>query len=203
MNDRCKTPRCSLAVVSTAGKLLGSVTSRTTFPSISDSSSPCRFRNASRYRSSRVCRSPSGSVTATLSRALRVGGLFGRAILLAVHLSRLLCPLLLLELFLDLLRNPPDVRLGGRRHALALEDVCALERPYTLEARGLALAYLRVLPLGEVLEELAVLGDERGPGPLVAELLVALCLFLERHDPEDKSLGPRRTTRHVDVHRDH
>src|SRR3712207_77719 len=124
MNERCTIPRCSFAVVSTAGKIPGSISSRTTFPSISDSSSPCRFRNPSRYRSSRVCRSSSGSVTAILGRAPRVGGLFRRAVFLAVRLGgRLFCPLLLLELLLDLLWDPTDICLGGGRHTLALKDV--------------------------------------------------------------------------------
>ena len=49
----------------------------------------------------------------------------------------------------------------------------------------------------------AVLVDERGAGPLVADLLVALYLLLERHDAEDERLGTRRTSWHVHVHRDH
>src|SRR5918994_4986949 len=186
MNARCSIPRDSRAVVSTAGTIPGSTTSCTVFPTTSDSPSPCRFLRPSRYRSSLLFRSPSGSVTAILSGSLVVGGFFGRAVLLAVCFgSGLLGLLLLLELLLDLLGDPAHIRLGGGRHALALEDVGTLERPYTLEARSLALAYLRVLPLGEVLEELAVLGNERGPGPLVADLLVTLYLFLQGHDSED------------------
>src|SRR5919107_6005034 len=86
INERCKTPSRSFAVVSTAGRIPGSTTSRTTLPSISDSSSPCRFRNPSRYCSNLLFRSPSGRVTAILGRPLRVGGLLGRAVLLAVRL---------------------------------------------------------------------------------------------------------------------
>src|SRR5215210_554875 len=203
INERCKTPSRSFAVASTAGNTPGSTTSRTTFPSISDSSSPCRFRNPSRYRSSLVFRSPSGSVAAILGGPLRVGGLFRRTILLAPFGGSLLGLLLLLELLLDLLRDPADVRLGGRRHALTFEDVSALERPYVLETRRLTLADVRVLALGEVLQDLAVLGDERGTRPLVADLLVALDLLLKRHNPEDQGFRTRRTPWHVDVDRDH
>src|SRR5215212_2812277 len=115
----------------------------------------------------------------------------------AVRLSRLSG--LLLEPLLHLGRNPTDVRLGGRRHASTLEDVGALERSYPFEAGRLALADPRVLTLGQVLVDRAVLVDEGWAGPLVTHLLVALYLLLERHDPEDKRLGPRRATRHVHV----
>src|ERR671921_2343743 len=111
INERCKTPSRSFAVVSTAGRIPGSTTSRTTLPSISDSSSPCRFRNPSRYCSNLLFRSPSGSVTAILSCPLRVGRLLGGAVLLAVRLGLRLNGgffgfLLFLELLLHFLRDP-------------------------------------------------------------------------------------------------
>src|SRR5918997_3248698 len=115
INERCKIPSRSFAVLSTAGRSPGSTTSRTTLPSISDSSSPCRFRNPSRYCSNLLFRSPSGSVTAILGRTLRVGRLLGGAVLLTVRLGLrlggLLGLLLFLELLLDFLRYPTDVRL--------------------------------------------------------------------------------------------
>src|SRR5215210_6366792 len=205
MNERCRTPKVSLAVVSTAGTDSGSTTTLTTSPSISDSSSPWRLRNPSRYPSRRSCRSPSGNVTATSGRPLWIGGLLGGAVLLgglglaAVLPIGLLGPLLLLELLLDLLRDPADVGLGGGRHAFALEDVGALEGLYALEARGLALADLLVLPLREVLHDVALFVHEGRSRLLVADLPVALDLFLERHDAEHERLGPGRTPRYVDV----
>src|SRR5918997_3364403 len=116
INERCKTPRRSFAVLSTAGRMPGSTTSRTKLPSTSDSSSPCRFRNPSRYCSNLLFRSPSGRVTAILGCPLRVGGLLGGAVLLAVCLGLrlgggLLGFLLFLELLLDFLRDPTYVRL--------------------------------------------------------------------------------------------
>src|SRR5215212_1583932 len=101
----------------------------------------------------------------------------------AVRLSRLSG--LLLEPLLHLGRDPTDVRLGGRRHASTLEDVGTLERSYAFEAGRLALADLRVLTLGQVLVDGTVFVYERGAGPLVTYLLVALYLLLERHDSED------------------
>ena len=56
---------------------------------------------------------------------------------------------------------------------------------------------------GQILLDGSVLVHESGARPLVADLLVALYLLLERHDPEDKRLGTRRTSRHVDVHWNH
>src|SRR3712207_2961953 len=62
---------------------------------------------------------------------------------------------------------------------------------------------LPIFPLGEVLHDVAVVVHERRTRPLVADLLVALDLFLERHDPEDQSLRPRRASGDVDVDGDH
>src|SRR5688500_11280162 len=107
------------------------------------------------------------------------------------------------EPLLHLGRDPANVRLGAGRHAGTFEDVGALERSNPFEAGRLARADLRVLALGQVLADGAVLVDEGGTGPLVSYLLVALYLLLERHDPEDKRLGSRRTTRHVHVDRYH
>src|SRR4028119_2245908 len=78
-----------------------------------------------------------------LCRSLRISGLLGGAVLLAVGLGggrrgpafggflfgRLLRLGLLLELLLDVGRDPTDVRLGGGRHARALEDVGSIWWP--------------------------------------------------------------------------
>src|SRR5215210_119694 len=137
-----------------------------------------------------------------LGGSLRVGGLLRGAVLLAVRrrlLGGLLLLRLLLELLLDLRGDPADVRLGGGRHTSTLEDVGAFEWPYPFEAGSLALANPRVFTLGQVLVDGTVFVYERGPRPVVADLLVALYLLLERHDPEDERLWTRRTTWHVDI----
>src|SRR5215207_2856180 len=126
------------------------------------------------------------------------------SVLLAIGPAAGLCCLsgsgFFLEPLFDLGWDPADVRLGGGRHASALEDVGALERSYPFQAGSLARADLRVLALGQVLVDRAVFVDEGGAGPLVTYLLVALYLLLERHDPEYKRLGSRRASRHVDVY---
>src|SRR5215207_8013945 len=185
INERCKTARLSRAVARTSGRMLGSTTSRTTFPSTADSPSPCRLRKPLRYRSSRLCRSPSGSVTLILSGPPRVGGLLSCTVFLRI---------------IRIARDPPDVGHGGGRHTPALEDVGALQLPYALETWGLALAYVRVLPLWKIFQEIAVLVHERGPRPLISYLALPFDLFLKRHNPEDQSFRSRWAARHVDIH---
>src|SRR5215207_6371521 len=100
------------------------------------------------------------------------------------------------------LRDPTYVGHGRGRHTLALKDVGAPERLYALEALRLAFRDVCVLPLGEVLQELAIFGHQRRARLLVAHLLVAFDLLLQRHDPEDEGLRARWTPWYVDVHGD-